>query len=50
MSKEDDQPPFLQDPDFYFGKAASAVPIPDSICQNISESEITVAESVEEVA
>jgi len=42
FSKEEDQPSYLVDPEFYFGKAASLIVIPDRVCEEISESEMTV--------
>lgn len=47
-SAEEDQPPFLVDPDFYFTKA-SLVHIPDEVCERISDSEQTVQHSSEDI-
>lgn len=43
QSREEDQPPYLIDPDFYFTKV-NMINIPNSVCENISDSERTVLE------
>jgi hypothetical protein len=47
-SKEEDQPPFLIDPDFYFTKA-NIVNVSEELLENVSDSEQTAMQSSEEV-
>lgn len=48
QSKEMDQPPFLNDPDFYFVKA-NIVQVPEDVLENVSDSEQTVMQTAEEI-
>jgi len=48
QSKENDQPPFLIDPDFYFTKA-NIVTVPEEVLENVSDSEQTAMQSAEEI-
>ena len=47
-SKEQDMPPFLNDPDFYFTKA-DIIKVPFETLENVSDSEQTAMQSAEEI-